>query len=108
MALLWIATEDYVQDRFVNFRRRFKLEEFITHLIEGILVFIFMAPGKFSLMSPYITAVQPTLWGFFLIPMQFFFNLLGNRWFAHGNVFLMAMQWWTCIQYFSMFLLVWN
>ena len=58
--------------------------------------------GQFSLGSPLLTAYIPTFIGFSLLCIQFAGNIILNKWWARGNLYLLSMQVYSIAQYWAM------
>lgn len=81
---------EYVGERYTHFLAFFKPIRFGMRLIQFLIVLIATAPGKLSPLSPWFTAYGPTIISINIIPLQFLFNLIMNKWFAKGNLFLIG------------------
>lgn len=64
----------------------------LKNLTLYILVGVFTEPGKFTLMTPWITSWAPTIMIFNLISAQIVGNIFFNDYFAQGNVYVIVMQ----------------
>lgn len=87
---------------FVNFVRH------ISYLIKFVIVIFYDYTTKMSSTNPIITAVLPTVYTPPILLFQLIFNIFTNKWWAHGNLFLIFMQLFTEFQAFWMMLLVWD
>lgn len=80
----------------------------VENLVLFVLVTVLTAPGTFSIFSPIFTGWSPTVLALNCVGAQFIANLWINRSFAGGNVYLIAMQAFTVLQWVFMEFLVWN
>ena len=69
---------------------------------------MFTLPGKFSAMSPMRTATTPGLVSANLVLIQMIAGFTFFKWYAHGNLFMIVSVAWTLMQWFFLYLLLWN
>lgn len=98
---------DWYTGRLVNLKH-LDAVPLVENLVLFVLVSILDAPGKFSIFSPYFTGWGPTVLAYNCVGGQIIANLWINRFFAEGNVYLLAMQSFTIMQLVLMTFLVWN
>ena len=80
-----------------------------THLILFLVTSYLESPDHvLSLGSPLLTAYIPTFLGASLMILQIFANVILNKWWAHGNAYLLVMQAFGIQQYAAMVLAMWN
>lgn len=65
--------------------------ELIENIILYLIVTIVTSPGKFTIMSPLITALFPTALGANGLLAQIYFNITINKLWAHGSKYLLGM-----------------
>lgn len=98
---------DWYKERVVHLKQIDPVP-LVENLVLFVLVTVLNAPGKFSLLSPIFTGWSPTVLTSNCVGAQLVANVWINRWFAEGNVYLLAMQGFTIMQYVLMLMLVWN
>ena len=81
---------DYLAERKDYLLNNFQPEA-LEVFIEFVVVYVLEFHGKFTVMSPIFTAYGPILIAGNLVVLQFFINIFYHHWWAHGNVFLIAM-----------------
>ena len=74
---------------------------FITNFLEG-------GSGEFSLGNSLLTAYFPTFIGFILMFIQLMGNVIINKYWAEGNLYLLFMQVYSFAQYYAMTQVLWN
>ena len=78
------------------------------NLYELMIVFIYDFYTKASVVNPMFTALMPTMFMPPILLIQILVNLLLNKYYAYGNVFLILPQIFTLYQAFWMFFLIWD
>lgn len=71
------------------------IPDFLWHYAQIMLLVMFTLPGKFTVMSPMITAMTPGLVTADLCMIQIIAGFTFFKYYAHGNLFMMLSLIWT-------------
>jgi hypothetical protein len=86
-------TDKYLREKGWYFMTHIRATLWVRNICYYLAYYIVMMNGtkKFSFMDVYFTAMPLTFVQGILIILQFFWLLLGNKWFAEGNLMLIIM-----------------